>query len=275
MMSKEMDGKILSDEICDNLKIKCDNLKANKIYPELTILSNNKKYQAEEEIKRCKEIGIENHVLHIDCLDTIQYDTIITNCRNPIFIHNSIYDKVKFTHIANTIPTVFDMNGHSICNIGSLYVNSTPKFYSCIAAGIMNLLYKYNVSLSGKDVVVIKDNDIDSKLIATMLEHVGCTVTTFNDNIQENKLYEHIKNADIIISFVNRDNPITYDRANIITDYKINWINKVLIDNRYFSDELRNYCQFYATQKDIEAIAIAMLMKNVIKFYENNVDKAK
>ena len=49
MMSKEMDGKILSDEICDNLKIKCDNLKANKFYQ---IIKNIKQKKKLKDVKK-------------------------------------------------------------------------------------------------------------------------------------------------------------------------------------------------------------------------------
>ena len=74
-MGIQMDGKILADKICLDLKARCDVLNSRNINPVLTIVTSGEdsasKVYVRNKVKRCEEIGIKADVRHYDKLNRI------------------------------------------------------------------------------------------------------------------------------------------------------------------------------------------------------------
>ena len=75
-----------------------------------------------------------------------------------------------------------------------------PAFGSCTPQGIMRLLEKYEIEISGKHAVVVGRSPILGKPMAMMLLNKNATVTICHSRTEN--LKEHVLSADIVVGAV-------------------------------------------------------------------------
>lgn len=283
-MGVKMDGKALADKICQELKIKCDELKASDVSPKLTIVTSGddsaSKVYVRNKIKRCEEIGIECDVQHFDSFGFNEFNEIMLKTMNPIIIQEPITGYVDHQAVSMCMAPAFDVDGFSYKNMGNLAMNYEPYYYPCTPMGVMELLKEYNIELEGKNALVIGRSNIVGRPMAMMLEHAGCTVTIAHSKTPQKELYSLFWRNDIIVSAVGKRNIIETTMTNWPTTSNM-LANKIIIDvgmNRDengklcgdISEELKQLCAYYTpTPGSTGPMTVAMLMKNVIKYYEN------
>lgn len=282
-MGIKMDGKALADKICLDLKARCDVLKSRNINPVLTIVTSGEdsasKVYVRNKVKRCEEIGIEVDVRHFDKLDYFTLRAICFDSSNPMIIQEPISGEVNHEDVSHIIHPQLDVDGFSIENMGCLATGETPYNSPCTPSGVMRLLEEYNIPLEGKNALVIGRSNIVGRPMAMMLEHAGCTVTVAHSKTDSSLLPVLFSCADIVVSAVGKKNIIA---LNDLWDYDIERLKKkIVIDvgmNRDengklcgdFSEELKQKAAYYTpVPGGVGAMTVAMLMQNVIKYYEN------
>ena len=77
-----------------------------------------------------------------------------------------------------------------------------PGFVSCTPGGIMRLLKEYDVSLTGKNVVVVGRSPILGKPMAALMLAQDATVTVCHS--KTTNLRQHLRGADVIVAAVER-----------------------------------------------------------------------
>lgn len=285
-MAIEMNGKALADKICKELRDRCDMLRLDGIQPKLTIVTsgndNASQVYVRNKIKRCEEIGIEVDIRHFASLDSLDIAMLCSTVYNPMIIQEPIAGKANHDSVANYIVPEYDVDGFSYLNAGMLANGSQPHYYPCTPKGIIRLLTEYDVPLEGKSVCVIGRSNIVGRPIARMMEQVGATLTLCHSKTPENVLYEAIKNADVVVSAVGKRNIVSYNRANIVTCWKMDWSNKVIVDVGMNRDkngklcgdigmDIKDCCKMYTpVPRGVGPMTVAMLMENVIEYYERN-----
>ena len=280
-MGIKMDGKALADKICFDLKAQCDVLKSRNINPVLTIITSGEdsasKVYVRNKVKRCEEIGIKADVRHYDKLNRIDIDNIVFSVGNPIIVQEPITGDVNHAHVAGKLFAPNDVDGFSHLNMALLATGGKPYHRPCTPSGAMRLLEEYNIPLEGKNALVIGRSNIVGRPMAMMLEHAGCTVTVSHSKTTRDSLIENFVSADIVVSAVGKRNVVS--DAEFLSSKRLK--DKVLIDvgmNRDengklcgdFSEELKQKAAYYTpTPGGTGPMTVAMLMQNVIKYYEN------
>ena len=280
-MGIKMDGKALADKICLDLKARCDALKSRNINPVLTIVTSGEdsasKVYVRNKVKRCEEIGIKADVRHYDKLNRIDIDNIIGFIKNPIIVQEPITGNVTHAYVAGKLFALNDVDGFSHLNMALLATGEKPYHRPCTPSGVMRLLEEYNIPLEGKNAFVIGRSNIVGQPMAMMLEHAGCTVTVAHSKTAKDSLIENFVSADIVVSAVGKRNIVS--DAEFLPSKRLK--DKVLIDvgmNRDengklcgdFSEELKQKAAYYTpVPGGVGAMTVAMLMQNVIKYYEN------
>lgn len=287
-MGIRMDGKALADEICLDLKYRCHELIKNENRPALMIVTTGddsaSKVYVKNKVRRCEEIGIYPIVRHFDYLTEPEFFGLIRNNKTPIIVQEPIAGDVDHRCVATTLNPLVDVDGFSFNNVADLAMDNSPINYPCTPDGIMYLLDDYGISVSGKSALVIGRSNIVGRPMAMMLEHEGATVTVAHSKTPEDKLYELIQDSDIIVSAVGKAEFITSEKYNSHFWYDDNiWVDfsdKVIIDvgmNRDkngklcgdFSEELKERAGWFtSTPGGTGPMTVAMLMRNVIRFYE-------
>ena len=280
-MGIKMDGKALADKICLDLKARCDVLKSRNINPILTIVTSGEdsasKVYVRNKVKRCEEIGIKADVRHYDKLNRIDIDDIVGFIKAPIIVQEPITGHVTHGYVAGKLFALNDVDGFSRLNTALLATGTKPYHRPCTPFGVMRLLEEYNIPLEGKNALVIGRSNIVGRPMAMMLEHAGCTVTVAHSKTTKDSLIENFVSADIVVSAVGKRNVVS--DAEFLPSKRLK--NKVLIDvgmNRDengklcgdFSEELKQKAAYYTpTPGGTGPMTVAMLMQNVIEYYEN------
>ena len=167
------------------------------------------------------------------------------------------------------IPPEKDVDAFHPDNVGHI-MRGDYRFLPCTPAGVMELLRRYDIDISGKECVVIGRSDIVGKPMAMMLLHSGGTVTICHSKTQN--LAEHTRRADILVSAVGKAGFVT---ADMVKD------GAVVIDvgiNRNTDGKICGDVDFTAVEPKASYITpvpggvgpmtVAMLMKNTVKAAE-------
>ncbi len=284
-----LDGKKIANEIAEDLKKRCEILKANHIFPKLIIFTNTddaSKVYVRNKVKRCEEIGIEAITYPISKFEDFNiaakdYDF----CETPYILQ----EPSNLTKFQNTVFVDqyyhTDVDGFSASNLGKLFKNEEKDgliyFKACTPKGIITLLDYYNIFIEGQKVVILGRSNIVGRPMAAMMLNRNATVSVCHSKTPENIFDDEISTADIIISAVGKANMLS-DYSPWVYQYK--FANKILIDvgmNRDengklcgdFCKEAIEHCYAYTpVPGGVGPMTVISLCENVIEFYENGKD---
>ena len=284
-----LDGKNVANEIAEDLKQRCEILKANHIFPKLIIFTNTddaSKVYVRNKVKRCEEIGIKAVTYPIskfedfniadkdcDCCETpyiLQEPSNLTKFQNTVFVD-------QYYHT--------DVDGFSASNLGKLFKNEEKDgltyFKACTPKGIITLLDYYNIPIESRKVVILGRSNIVGKPMAAMMLNRDATVSVCHSKTPKYTLDEEVMSADIIVSAVGK--------ANMLSDYspwfyQYKFANKILIDVGMNRDENGKLCgdickkalehcyAYTPVPGGVGPMTVISLCENVIEFYENGKD---
>ena len=287
-MGIRMDGKALADRICLDLKERCDKLIELGIQPILTIVTTGEdaasKVYVRNKVKRCEEIGIKADIRHYDYLTKQDFLDLNREVDNPIIVQEPITGEVNHEFVAEYLNPVQDVDGFADYNVARLATGSKPYNFPCTPNGVMSLLDEYGVEIEGKNALVIGRSNIVGRPMAMMLEHEGATVTIAHSKTKN--LLSHIFNADIVVSATgHRMMNIEQNVADVkkILGVSNPMADKTIIDvgmNRDengklcgdFSEDFKAKFGFYTpVPGGVGCLTVAMLMTNVINYYEREI----
>ncbi|GGI80678.1 bifunctional methylenetetrahydrofolate dehydrogenase/methenyltetrahydrofolate cyclohydrolase FolD [Legionella impletisoli] len=174
--------------------------------------------------KACKEMGIQSLFYHL-ARDTHEEDLLsLINELNEnrevdgILVQLPLPTHIESKTIIEHINPYKDVDGFHPYNFGRL-AQGNPLLRPCTPYGIMRLLNYYDLSLQGKNVVVVGASNIVGRPMALECLLAGATVTICHRGTRN--LKEHILNAEVIIVATGHHGVI-----------KTEWLNKnhVVID---------------------------------------------
>ena len=276
-----IDGKKLAQEIRNDLKIKCSELKEKGIKPKLAVIlvGDDKASQIyiRNKSKACQEVGIdfEEYLLKKDTTQKELLDLIETLNNNPnihgILLQSPLPGHLDINEANMTISPKKDVDGFNPVNVGKLCLNQ-DTFVSCTPYGIMKMFEKYNIDLTGKNVTIIGRSNIVGKPLVQCCINKNATVTVCHSKTKN--LEEHTKNADIVIVAIGKpkflkENMIKKDA--VIIDVGINRDeNGKVVGDVDFENVSKKASYITPVPGGVGPMTIAMLMINVIKASSNN-----
>lgn len=224
--------------------------------------------------KACADAGInvDSHFL-ADNATQKEVLKIIEEANNNNKVHGILVQLPLPSHldeevIINTINPLKDIDGLTLTNQGKLFVGmdglhpATPK-------GIMTLLQKYFIEISGKNVVVVGRSKLVGKPIAMLMLQKNATVTIAHSRTQN--LKEVTKRADILVVAVGRPNFITADMVKkdaVVVDVGINKVEGKLVGDVKYS-EVKDVASYITpVPKGVGPMTIASLLENIVQSYK-------
>ena len=284
-----LDGKKVANEIAEDLKKRCEILKANHIFPKLIIFTNTddaSKVYVRNKVKRCEEIGIEVLTYPISQFEDFDWFSKKYDFENIPYILQEPSNLTKFQN-AIFIDQYYqtDVDGFSASNLGKLFKNEEKDgltyFKACTPKGIITLLDYYNIPIEGRKVVILGRSNIVGRPMAAMMLNRDATVTICHSKTPKYTLDEEVMSADIIVSAVGKLNMLSGYRDYI---YERNVKKKILVDvgmNRDNDGKLCGdickkaieHCYAYTPVPGVVGpMTVISLCENVIEFYENGKD---
>ncbi|MFD0991967.1 bifunctional methylenetetrahydrofolate dehydrogenase/methenyltetrahydrofolate cyclohydrolase FolD [Tenacibaculum geojense] len=207
-----LDGKKTSADIKEEIALEVAELKRNEQkVPHLAaiIVGNNgaSVTYVNAKVKACERVGFESTLIRLpeniseeDLLNEIE----VLNVDNDIdgfIVQLPLPDHIDEQKVLMAVDPDKDVDGFHPTNVGKMALN-LPTFISATPFGILELLERYNIETSGKNVVVIGRSHIVGSPMSILLSQkrkVGNATVTLTHSRTKN-LSQITREADIIIA---------------------------------------------------------------------------
>lgn len=275
-MTQIIDGKKISAEIKDELKeqVEAYRVQGREIClaviqvgddPASCVYVRNKK-------KACEYVGIRSLSYELPG-ETAEEELLSLveelNARadvNGILVQLPLPEQINEEKVLNAISPLKDVDGFHPMNVGALCIGK-QGFVSCTPAGVIQLLKRSGISISGKECVVVGRSNIVGKPMALLLLRENGTVTVAHSRTAD--LKEVTRRADILVVAVGRPRMITAEYVKegaVVIDVGIHRDenNKLCGDVDYAS--VAAHCSAITpVPGGVGPMTIAMLMKNCVE----------
>lgn len=200
-----LDGKALSKEIQEEVKFEVENL-SKKPHLAVILVGEDSASQIYVNIKHktCERLGIKSTVVNLP--DSTTEEELIAKVRelnndkdvNAILIQLPLPAHINTNNCIKEISPIKDVDGFTPENLGAILRGQEPYAYPCTPFGILTILKRYNIQISGKHAVIVGRSNIVGKPVSLMLLKENATVTMCHSRTEH--LAEITKTADILIS---------------------------------------------------------------------------
>ncbi len=279
MSAKILDGKIISDEILDEVADDVERLKSEGWLPKLVSIKigenpavdlyvRNQKRKAEKtgiefiEKQFSEDISLEEIRATIN---TYNVDPRITG----IILQRPVPDNIPIKELQKAIHPLKDVEGMHPTSIGNIVYNEL-ELGPCTALASVELLRRTSLDFKGLEVTVIGHSEIVGKPIAFMLMAKGATVTVCHHMTRD--VAKHSKHADAVFVAVGRPSLITGDIIKsdaVLIDIGINQVFDENGNPKIVGDSDYESCSKVAgwitpVPGGVGPVTVSMLMRNAI-----------
>ncbi|HOG52737.1 MAG TPA: bifunctional methylenetetrahydrofolate dehydrogenase/methenyltetrahydrofolate cyclohydrolase FolD [Bacillota bacterium] len=273
-----IDGKAVASEIREGLKLEVEAFKKEfGRQPGLAVVIvgedpasrtyvNNKK-------KGCAELGMysEEHSLP-DTATQAELEELVRKLnRDPkidgMLVQLPLPKHIDSDAVIGTIDPAKDVDGFHPINVGNLFIGR-PCLRSCTPAGIMELIKRSGVDLTGKHAVVVGRSNIVGKPVSVMLLEKHATVTICHSRTRD--LAEVCRTADVLVAAVGKAGMIKGDWIKpgaVVIDVGTNKVegSKKLVGDVDFEAASQVAGWITPVPGGVGPMTITMLMYNTIK----------
>ena len=275
-MATLLDGKALSAEIKENLKVKVAEFEkeyGRKISLAVILVGENPAscVYVKNKIKAAEFVGIKSLSFSLpetateneveDLVKTLSADRSV----DGILVQLPLPKHLNEEKILSIIPAEKDVDGFTAENVGNTTLFK-DGINSCTPAGIMYMLKSTGVPLSGKHAVIIGRSNIVGKPVALMLLRESCTVTICHSKTADLKAIA--KQADILVVAIGKAKFVTADMVKdgaIVIDVGINRTENGLCGDVDFEGVKDKASFITPVPGGVGPMTIAMLMSNAYK----------
>ncbi len=218
-MANIINGKEISAQIRAEIfeKVKEYNAKTGKL-PGLAvvIVGDNPASQVyvRNKKKACEQVGFNSWVYEMSESTTQEeLNALIDKLNDDANVHGILVQLPLPKHLNEEeiilrIKPEKDVDAFHPYNVGRITIGN-PKFLPCTPAGIMELLHRSNIEISGKECVVIGRSNIVGKPMALLLLSENGTVIVCHSKTKD--LKEVCKRADILVVAIGKADFVTAD----------------------------------------------------------------
>ena len=217
-MAKIIDGKQIAKEVRAEIAAECAELKKKGIIPGLAVVivgtDPASQVYVRNKKKACEEVGFRSEVFELP-EETTEEEllALVKKLNEDVNIHGILVQLPLPEHlddeviIANIDPKK-DVDAFHPSNVGKIMIGNYD-FLPCTPAGVMVLLEKSGIDVSGKECVVVGRSNIVGKPQAMLLLHANGTVTICHSRTKN--LAEVTRRADILVVAIGKADFITGD----------------------------------------------------------------
>lgn len=275
---KIIDGKLVQSQICDELRKEIEELKSRNIVPTLKIIqvgdNQASNVYVRNKIKLSETVGINTTVdkLPENITETELIDRIkdLNNDKNinGILVQLPIPSHLSEKEVIETIVPDKDVDCFNLVNVGKLWTAKKQDIYlkPCTPCGVIEMLKKYNIEMSGKHVVIIGRSNIVGKPQAALFLLENATVTICHS--KTTNLKEVCKQADILVAAIGRAKMINHEyikQGAVVIDVGMNRDeNNKLCGDVDFEDVKDIVSYITPVPGGVGPMTITILLKNLI-----------
>lgn len=222
--------------------------------------------------ERCLEVGI-NSFFHplAATIEQAELLNLINDLNRNDRVHGILVQLPLPSHIdsdiiLDAISPAKDVDGFHPYNLGRL-AQRRPNLRPCTPYGVMQLLDKISIAMTGKEAVVVGASNIVGRPMALELLMAGATVTICHRRTQH--LEQHVKRADILISAVGQPNFISGEWIKpgaVVIDIGITRLQDGSLTGDIDFTSAKQYASWITpVPGGVGPMTVAMLMRNTLQ----------
>lgn len=228
-------------------------------------------------IEACKRVGVRSLDFHLPA--TASQEDVLAIVRqlnddptvDGILVQLPLPDGVDPDTILQTIHPDKDVDGFHPQNLGNMLIGR-PSLTPATPTGVMELLKRYEIPLSGMDAVVIGRSNIVGKPMAMLLTNADATVTLCHSRTRD--LAAKVRGADLVVAAVGRPHMITPDMIKpgaIVIDVGTNRLpdGKLAGDVRPDVEEVAGWLT--PVPGGVGPMTIGILLMNTVKAFRMHI----
>ena len=226
---KIIDGKTIASELRAELKEK---IAQSEKKPGLAVVivgdDPASQIYVRNKVKACADLGIRSYTYELPTktsqvelealLDTLAIDEQVDGILLQLPLPKHLDSESASSHV----PFEKDVDGFSAKNLG-LLVQNKEEVAACTPLGVMKLLEREGIDLTGKHAVILGRSETVGKPMAMLLLNANATVTVCHSRTADIKAM--CRQADILISAVGKAGFVTADMVKdgaVVIDVGIN-----------------------------------------------------
>jgi len=290
-MAKRIEGKLVAQKIKDELTQRvAAHYKEGRRAPCLAVMligedPGSLSYVTGKH-KACREIGILSRDIHLN--STVSQEEVIRiieelnedNQVDGILVQLPLPDHIEEHQVLLTIDPDKDVDGFHPVSLGRL-IAGVPGFLPCTPNGIIELLVRNRIEISGKHVCIVGRSNIVGKPLMNLLLRKGgrgdATVTVCHSRSKD--LADHTRQADILIAAVGKAGMITPDMVKpgaVVIDVGVNRVDDPskkrgyrLVGDVDYDGVFEKVSAITPVPGGVGPMTIAMLMYNTVRSFED------
>lgn len=165
-------------------------------------------------VKACEEVGVYSETLTPpESVTTSEVLALVDELNrrdeiDGILVQLPLPPQVDSKKVLLAVDPAKDVDGFHPMNVGFLSTQR-PGLVPCTPAGVMEILKRSNISIAGREAVVVGRSDIVGKPAAMLLTNANATVTICHSKTHD--LPGVCRRADILVAAIGRAGLITRD----------------------------------------------------------------
>jgi len=292
-----LDGVAIAAEIKAEVAAEVNALSAMGVRPGLAVILVGSVAASEiyvrSKVKTCGELGIYSEMrTPPESITTEELLAMVAELNgrddiDGILIQLPLPAHVDTKRLLEAVAPEKDVDGFHPVNVGRLQ-SGQPGLQPCTPAGVMEMLRRRGIPVSGRNAVVIGRSDIVGKPMAMLLLNASATVTVCHSKTAD--LAAVTRGADILVAAIGRAGYVTEDMVKpgaVVIDVGINRVTDERKVQEFFGDDagraatfakrgsvvvgdvhpeaFRASSAYTPVPGGVGALTIAMLMSNTVK----------
>jgi len=253
-MARVLDGAAIASAIKTEMAEEVKALAAQGIRPGLAAVLVGHVPASEiyvaSKVKTCGELGLYSNL--ITPPDTVTTEEMLDLVRSlnaredidGILIQLPLPKQVDAKFLLDSVSPDKDVDGFHPVNAGKLQAGR-PALAPCTPAGVIEILKRSNLPISGQHAVVVGRSDIVGKPVAMLLLHENATVTICHSKTRD--LGAITREADILVAAIGRPGFITPEMVKpgaTVIDVGINRLTTRGEVDRFFAGDPKREAAF-------------------------------
>jgi methylenetetrahydrofolate dehydrogenase (NADP+)/methenyltetrahydrofolate cyclohydrolase len=253
---QSLDGNAIASAIKTEVAADIQQLQAQGIRPGLTVVMVGNHPASEvyvrNKVKTSAELGMNSELVTPPAsVSTEEMLALIDqlNARDDmdgILIQTPLPPQVDKRLLDQAVSPEKDVDGFHPVNVGRLQ-SGQPALAPCTPAGIIQMLKRSGIPISGQHAVVVGRSDIVGKPMAMLLLHENATVTICHSKTRD--LAAFCRSADILVAAIGKAGIIRPDMVRpgaVLIDVGMNRITSQEDFDRFFSGNAKREATFKA-----------------------------
>ena len=278
-MTQLIDGKKIAAEVREEIRVEVEKILADGgRAPGLAVVlvGENPASQVyvRNKTRACEKAGM--HHVQLDLPATTTQEELLKvvqdlngdDAIDGILVQLPLPDHLNEDLVIKTLDPSKDVDGFHPVSMGKLVLGE-EGFVPCTPLGMMVMLEKTGLSLSGKEMVVVGRSNIVGKPMAMLALQKGADATVTVCHSRTKDLAEVVKRADVVVAAIGRAKMITADMVKegaVVLDVGINRLEDgSLCGDVDFEGVAKKASAITPVPGGVGPMTIAMLLKNTLK----------